>query len=420
MRRWLLAGAVVLTGLVAGPSAVTEAAAATPVRILPLGASITWGTASTDGNGYREELRRHLADDAGIPVDFVGSQQSGNGPDRDNEGHPGYRIDQVAAGADAWIAAAGVTPPDVVLLNAGTNDMIQNYDVANAPARLSALIDQILRAAPAATVMVSTLVPNRDAAVNARVTAFNAKVPGIVQAKAAAGQRVRLVDFYANLAPADIGADGIHPTDDGYSKLANAWYSALQPVLGAGRPWPLFRTDFGATVQQLTWTDTVQGSSNVGGYCCGLTKMESGRRAELAHGGTYALLYSGNDLSASGSYSYNRLYNVHLAITAGTTLTYWIYPQQANGTYVALDLFLTDGRSLRDSGAVDQYGVRAHPQYQGQGGRLLTGQWNRVTVNLTPLAGGTVDQIRIGYDQPANTGLFRGYLDDIDVTRPVA
>ncbi|MEU7873980.1 SGNH/GDSL hydrolase family protein [Dactylosporangium sp. NPDC049140] len=397
----MAATALTFVTAIPGPAAAT-----TPVRIMPLGASITWGTASTDGNGYREELRRHLADDAGIAVDFVGSQQSGNGPDRDNEGHPGFRIDQVAAGADAWIGAAR---PDVVLINAGTNDIIQNYDVANAPARLGALVEQVRRDAPGIKVVISTLVPNRDAAVNARVTAFNAKLPAL---------GVPLVDFYGNLTLADIGADGIHPTDDGYSKLANAWYSALPPVLGAGRAWPLFRTDFGATVQQLTWTDTVQSALNVGGYCCGLTKMESGRRAELAHGGTYALMYSGNDLSASGSYSYNRLYNVHLILTAHTTLTYWIHPQNANGASVALDLFLTDGRSLRDSGAVDQYAVRAHPQYQGQGGHLGANQWNRVTVDLTPLAGGTVDQIRIGYDQPGGTGAFRGYVDDIDVTRP--
>jgi hypothetical protein len=31
------------------------------------------------------------------------------------------------------------------------------------------------------------------------------------------------------------------------------------------------------------------------------------------------------------------------------------------------------------------------------------------------LAGGTIDQIRVGYDQPGSTGPFRGYLDDITV-----
>lgn len=411
MRSYLRALTVVLVA--AGGLAVPDAArAATPARIMPLGASITWGTSSTDGNGYREALRRHLADDAGVAVDMVGSQRSGTAADNDNEGHPGYRIDAVAAGADAWIAAAR---PDVVLLNVGTNDMLQNYDLANAPARLSALVDQILRAAPAATVVVSTLVPNPDATVESRVRAYNAQLRDIVQAKAAAGRKVRLADLHANLTLADIGSDRIHPTDGGYRKLADVWYSALQPVLGAGRAWPLFRTDFGAAAPPLTWVDTVESARNVTGYCCGLTGMESGRRAELAHGGTYALMYSGTDTSASGSYSYNRVFDVHLPLTAGTTLTYWIYPQSVNGTFVAIDLALTDGRSLRDSGAVDQHGVRAHPQRQGEGRRLVVGQWNLVQVSLAALAGGTVDQLRVGYDQPGGTGTFRGYIDDIQI-----
>ncbi|WP_326999700.1 SGNH/GDSL hydrolase family protein [Dactylosporangium sp. NBC_01737] len=388
------------------------ARAATPVRILPLGASITWGTSSTDGNGYREALRRHLVDDAGVAVDLVGSQRSGTAADNDNEGHPGYRIDGIAAGADAWVAAAR---PDVVLLNVGTNDMLQNYDLPGAPARIGALVDQILRAAPAATVVVSTLVPSPDATVESRVRAFNAQLPAVVQARAAAGKKVRLADFHANLTLADIGTDRIHPTDGGYAKLADVWYSALQPMLGAGRAWPLFRTDFGAAAPPLTWVDTVQSARNVTGYCCGLASMETGRRAEVAHGGTYALMYSGNDTSASGSYSYNRVFDVHLALTAGTTLTYWIYPQSANGTYVAIDLALTDGRSLRDSGAADQFGVRAHPQFQGEGHRLVVNQWNLVQVSLGALAGGTVDQLRVGYDQPGGTGTFRGYIDDIQI-----
>ena len=403
----LVVTATLLSAGFAAPASAAASAAA-PVRVMPLGASITWGTASSDGNGYREELRKRLAE-AGVTVDYVGSQQSGTMADRDNEGHPGFRIDQIAAQADAWLAAA---QPDVVLVNAGTNDTIQNYDLPNAPARLNALIDQIAAARPSASIVVSTLVPSRNATNNGRVQAFNAQVPGIVQRQAGAGHHVSLVDLNSTLTSADIGSDEIHPTDAGYVKLANLWHAALRPVLGAGRPWPLFRADLSAAP---TWTDTVQGSLNIGGYCCGLPGMESGRRTERGHSGTDALMFSGNDLNATQSYSYNRIYDVHTPITADTTLTYWIYPQQANATSVAVDLFLTDGRSLRDSGAVDQYGVRAHPQLQGEGGRLVLNQWNLVQVRLTPLAGGTIDQIRIGYDQPRNTGPFRGYLDDIEL-----
>ncbi len=222
--------------------------------------------------------------------------------------------------------------------------------------------------------------------------------------------------MYANLAESDIGSDTVHPTDTGYRKMGNAWYAALRPVLGAGRPWPAYRDNFGVNDQQLTWTNGVAGSANVGGYCCGLTMMESGIREEIAQSDTRALMYSGSDNSASQSYSYNRVLDVHVPIDSDAVLTYWIYPQQANGTFAAIDLLLTDGRSLRDSGAVDQYGIRAHPLYQGQGRHLFLNQWNRVSIRLAPLAGGIIDQIHLGYDQPASTGIFRGYVDTVDIT----
>lgn len=46
------------------------------LRIMPLGASITLGYKSTDGNGYREWLRRQLRY-AGWQVDMVGSMRNG-------------------------------------------------------------------------------------------------------------------------------------------------------------------------------------------------------------------------------------------------------------------------------------------------------------------------------------------------------
>jgi lysophospholipase L1-like esterase len=401
----LIAILIALAGLVA------PAAAADPVKVMPLGASITWGTNSSDGNGYREELRKHLAG-AGVTIDYVGSQQSGTMADKNNEGHPGWRIDQITDNVDGWLATY---QPDVVLINIGTNDTIQNYDLPNAPARMRALVQRIVAARPGGAVVLSTLVPSRDAGNNAEVQQFNAALPAIARDEQAAGHRVWLADLNTSLTVDDIGADGIHPTDAGYVKLAGLWHAALRPALGAGVAWPLFRTAFDSTSPPITWTDTVQGAVNVSGYCCGLTSMESGRRAETAHSDTYALMFSGNDTSATQSYSYNRVFDVHVPIESATTLTYWIYPQQANATSVAVDLSLTDGRSLRDSGAVDQYGTRAHPQFQGEGGHLVANQWNQIRVRLTPLQGGVIDQIRIGYDQPRNTGLFRGYVDDIQL-----
>ena len=47
-----------------------------PLRILPLGASITWGQGSSDGNGYREHLRTLLLQRNTV-VDMVGTVKSG-------------------------------------------------------------------------------------------------------------------------------------------------------------------------------------------------------------------------------------------------------------------------------------------------------------------------------------------------------
>ena len=86
---------------------------------------------------------------------------------------------------------------------------------------------------PSATVLVSTLVPTPIAARNQRVIAFNAQLPGIVAAERAAGRRVYLVDLFGALTDADIGPDHIHPTEQGYAKLAAAWYAVLAPRLSA-------------------------------------------------------------------------------------------------------------------------------------------------------------------------------------------
>jgi hypothetical protein len=48
-----------------------------PLRILPLGASITWGLLSASGNGYRKPLRDALRFD-GWEVDMVGTKANGD------------------------------------------------------------------------------------------------------------------------------------------------------------------------------------------------------------------------------------------------------------------------------------------------------------------------------------------------------
>lgn len=98
------------------------------LRIAPLGASITNGYLSSDGNGYRKHLRDQLRL-AGWPVNMVGSIHSGSMNDDDNEGHLGWLISQVADSALPNIVPA---QPNVVLINVGTNNANFTDDVSNA------------------------------------------------------------------------------------------------------------------------------------------------------------------------------------------------------------------------------------------------------------------------------------------------
>jgi lysophospholipase L1-like esterase len=214
----------------AAPPPVTSAAAAAPasLRLMPLGDSITWGVGSPSGNSYRGFLWNQLAAE-GHALDFVGSGRNGSMSDPDNEGHSGWRIDQIDGITDSVLAAYR---PNVVTLEIGTNDLNGNYQVATATDRLSALIDRITNDAPDATVLVGTLIVSTSGTEEAYRPAFNAKLPGIVQAKQAAGKHVRVVDMSA-LTAADL-SDSLHPNDSGFTKMANAFNSAVQAADAAG------------------------------------------------------------------------------------------------------------------------------------------------------------------------------------------
>ncbi|GAA1287203.1 ricin-type beta-trefoil lectin domain protein [Saccharothrix xinjiangensis] len=221
-----LATALVAAALLpAGPAAAESNGG---VRVMPLGDSITEGTQVP--GGYRIGLWQRFGS-GNHRVDFVGSQF--NGPaslgDHDHQGHPGWRIDQVDANVVTWLRN---TTPRTVLLHIGTNDILQNRDVANAPARLSALVDRITATAPNADVFVATITPLANPGQEAAARAFNATIPGMVQGKVNAGKRVRLVDMHAALTTADL-IDGIHPTATGYDKMAATWYAALRAVPGS-------------------------------------------------------------------------------------------------------------------------------------------------------------------------------------------
>ena len=214
-----------------GLSAVVAASAATlpPVRIMPLGDSITRGT--TPG-GYRAPLYASLKS-LGYTVDYVGTQtdNAGSLPDPDHEGHSGWTIGMIDSSINGFLDS--VAAPNVILLHIGTNDSNPNNlsTFANAIGRLDALITKIAAKRPYAHIIVTSLLPRTDEPSNTAITnLFNPYVPGVVAAQAALGRRVSFLDMYACLTTNDL-ADIAHPTQTGYNKMAAAWLPAITNLI---------------------------------------------------------------------------------------------------------------------------------------------------------------------------------------------
>jgi lysophospholipase L1-like esterase len=224
---------------------------------MPLGDSITWGYGSSTGNGYRAALHDELAAD-GHPLDFVGSLRGGTMSDPDNEGHSGWRIDQIAGIADSALARY---QPNVVTLEIGTNDLNGNYQVSTATDRLRSLVDQITRDVPNATVLVASLVVSTSGTEERYRAAYNQAIPGIVQSEQAAGKHVGYVDMGA-VTTADL-SDYLHPNDNGYRKMADAFHKGVQTADSAG--W------LGGGSSGGTTTGTTTGGTTTGGTTTGTT-----------------------------------------------------------------------------------------------------------------------------------------------------
>jgi lysophospholipase L1-like esterase len=210
-----------------------------PCKILPLGDSITHGVQSSDDGGYRVPLFKLIVA-ANQKVTFTGSlangpaQVSGQTFPRMHEGHDGWTIDPGfssfgAGGISSLVPSPALSGgPHIILLHIGTNDT-GAMDAANMSTRLEALLDKIAQNAPSSLIVLAQITPLGYT--SAALTAYNAKIPGIVQAHAAKGQHIIGADMSKMPIPADIASDSVHPNDQGYAYMANVWYAAIKDLL---------------------------------------------------------------------------------------------------------------------------------------------------------------------------------------------
>jgi hypothetical protein len=236
-------------------AAGTETVVINPA-IMPLGDSITDGEFGHEKPpvdervGYRRKLYNDLAV-AGFNVDFVGSLQGGlsaNPPvaDSDHEGHDGYTANQIAQNVRFWLT---LNPAGIVLLHVGTNN-IDFDDVANTLADINQILDEIDRweskTNSPVTVFLATIIDRTTldgltcdgcnanvARLNVKIRALPARRPNddIVIVNQHGALDYSCEDGACDLSPQQSHSGGIvyiHPTQNGYDKMADTW---LPPLL---------------------------------------------------------------------------------------------------------------------------------------------------------------------------------------------
>lgn len=198
---------------------------------MPLGASITYGYLSTDGNGYRADLRDLLTGD-GYSVDMVGSRKAGKMVDNDNEGWPGYRVGQVLGKASKSVPGL---QPNLFTVNAGTNDCAQNYELSGVGDRMSGMLEYLWNTSAGSTIILSTLIINLNETIEARVKDVNDQYRALAKKKAAEGKKIVLAEMHAADGPQpNEMADNTHPNDEGYDKMAKIWFRTINEAQSKG------------------------------------------------------------------------------------------------------------------------------------------------------------------------------------------
>lgn len=198
---------------------------------MPLGASVTFGTGSSTGNSYRNDLREQLVA-AGQTVNYVGEFENGNFTNRQVEATPGFVISQIANSSNT------ATPkflPNLVLLDAGTNNCNSGGTVPDAGANVSSLINSIYTQSPGSTVILTSVLVNKVPAQEACRVDVNNQYNALAAQLTGQGAKFVFVDMRSPEGPttADL-ADTRHPNDVGYQKMANVWMQGVQQAITKG------------------------------------------------------------------------------------------------------------------------------------------------------------------------------------------
>ncbi|WP_151772337.1 GDSL-type esterase/lipase family protein [Streptomyces abyssomicinicus] len=235
----LLAALILSLVLAPAPHAAaapTGKALADPVRVMPLGDSITGSPGC-----WRAVLWNQLRDAGYTGVDFVGTlgpQGCGQEYDGDNEGHGGELVTNTA-GQNLLPARLAATRPDVVMMHFGTNDVWSNIPPDRILAAYTKLVEQMRAVDADVKVLVAQIIPMNPSTCGEcaqRVVELNARIPAWAAATSTSLSPVTVVDQWTGFGTAADTYDGVHPNASGDAKIAARWYPALASLLDAGVP----------------------------------------------------------------------------------------------------------------------------------------------------------------------------------------
>ena len=268
----------------------------------------------------------------------------------------------------------------------------------------------------------------RTGITNAYVAMFDEVNEGTAIYKVAEDDSMKPTDQYF----LTLDADGVHCSSDFYLRLVAdgtamvKGFTPLQDTL----PTPhvvgetLFHTGFETADPAPDWInspDTEYNKSplNVVGYEKG-TKPSCYPKEDMAHTGKRSLAFSGEANGGRKTYCTFKVFSFSehpLELSSTSTLSYALYPSTDNARYTAIDLHFTDGSTLHDKNCLDQSGNSINAA-AGHGANIALNTWSQFTSPIgEQFAGKKVDKIWVTFNRPEATGIYRGYIDDILITR---
>lgn len=278
------------------------------IKIMCIGDSITDGYTYDYVGSYRKFIYHNLTE-MGYNIDMVGSKDGGWTPsytdengetwefDNENTGYSGYAIKEYGGRSGIYETLISTdclakTQPDIVTLQIGTNDVIDNHDIDTAGERLEVLVDYILDNIPQSSTLflspIPQLEPNRSDVydwfgnyrhssdwseqyedsraameVSIAVTKYNTQVMALASKKKQEGRNVLFSEAAFEITDTQSQLfDGVHPNNVGYKAMGDKWAETISEYLkGSSQEETTTTTAAAATSTTATTSTTTTATS---------------------------------------------------------------------------------------------------------------------------------------------------------------